>query len=183
MIPFFGVVHAEVGRGLEFPVVERWGTVRIVQRGQRGEVATPPFIIVCCLPVLGRDPTPLTVPACVFGLPVCRTASRPKYRFRALHATVRYDAAGRNLSPSAPTGGLGLHPATTFLIRHGSVAFGTEQVGTVGETEREQVRDAGERFAKGPAVPGAPHKVRFTPFSQPIGGGYDVRRLGHHVTE
>src|SRR5690606_17336075 len=46
------------------------------------------------------------------------TASRSTYRSRAPVAIVKNDVAGLNLSPRAPTGGLGLTHATRFRIRH-----------------------------------------------------------------
>src|SRR5690606_41937737 len=47
-----------------------------------------------------------------------RTASRSKYRSRARVAMIRYEVAGLNLSPRAPTGGLGRTQATRVRARH-----------------------------------------------------------------
>ena len=49
-----------------------------------------------------------------------RTASKSKYR-RFLQTTIMVVVAGRNLSPNAPTGGLGRTQEMTFRARHRGV--------------------------------------------------------------
>src|SRR5690606_38566722 len=82
------------------------------------EKLPPRRVSSAAFPVVARRSMPLAVRACVFADPGPRTASRSNHRLSSTVATVTNDVAGRNLSPNAPTGGLGRVQVSRLRTRH-----------------------------------------------------------------